>query len=684
MPRHSGLTAGAICRAGSKKDRRAILKRIADSVLSSLHYRSDIDGLRAIAIIPVVLFHLGFSAFSGGYVGVDVFFVISGFLITSIIYREMIEGNFSFAQFYERRIRRLFPALFFVIAVTTIAATVMLLPGDFRSFSQSIVAATVFGANLLFWKTSGYFDGPAEMKPLLHTWSLSVEEQFYIAFPVILLVLVRYASRHVRLVFVIAMLLSFAACLIAVQRHQEAAFYLPMFRAWELLLGALLAINAIPHPATHLQRHALSLTGLALIAYSVFALSADSTFPGANALYPSLGAAFIIYAGSGGHRSFVGAMLGWRPIVLIGLISYSLYLWHWPLIVFAKYYAIRELNLAEKLALLAISLVLAVLSWRYIERPFRGKSGLMPKPRLFAASAVVMTAAIAIGLSGHFSNGFPQRLPQGIVKIAGVASQPDPYRKNCQNLSVAKIERGEICTLGNTSNAAPDFLLWGDSHALALAPAFSNIAEQKSRAGWFVGKNACPPLLGVERYDSHHKCVPYNEAVTRFIQQHKEIRTVILAGRWGLHANGPRYGRESGKPAIISPQGMSGNRAALQQGLESTLQFLTQRDIKVIFITDVPEIGWGVPSALGRAAWFGHEAPTGPILAAYQVRQQPVNEILHALSANYPLRVVDVMPLFCPADRCRVEEGGMPLYRDDDHLSVQGARMASKLFMDLL
>jgi peptidoglycan/LPS O-acetylase OafA/YrhL len=655
-----------------------------------MHYRSDVDGLRAVAIIPVVLYHFGFPTFSGGYVGVDVFFVISGFLITSIIYREMLEGHFSFTQFYEHRIRRLFPALFFIIAVTAIVAAFLLLPGDFRSFSQSVVAATVFGANLLFWKTSGYFDGPAEMKPLLHTWSLSVEEQFYIVFPVVLLVVIRYARQHVRLVLILATLISFFASLVAVEKQQEAAFYLPVFRAWELLLGALLALNAVPHPATHMQRHALSLLGLGLILYSVFSFSAETAFPGVYALFPSLGTALIIYAGSGeraggvGCPSLVGAVLGWRPLVLIGLISYSLYLWHWPLIVFAKYYALRELTMGEKMVLLMASILLATLSWRYIERPFRGRSGWLSRKQLFVFSTMLMAIAITAGLAGHLTNGFQQRVPQEIAKIESVGSQTDPWRKNCQNLPVEKISLGDVCAVGEKKAYQPDFLLWGDSHALALAPAFNEISKQKQRSGWFIGKNACPPLLGVERFDSHHGCIPYNEAVAQFIEQHQGIRTVYLAGRWGLHANGPRYGRETGQPSVISPQGVEDNPDAFQQGLERTLAFLKQRNIDVAFIMAVPEVGWLVPSELARAKWFAHPAPAGPTLEAYSARQQPVKEILAKVKASHDFRVLEVAPIFCPEGQCFVEHGGVPLYRDDDHLSKQGAQFATQLIVDLL
>lgn len=654
-----------------------------------MHYRSDIDGLRAIAVVTVVLYHLDFPILSGGYVGVDVFFVISGFLITSIIYPEIIEGNFSFAQFYERRIRRIFPALFFVIAVTVITAAFLLLPGDFRSFSQSVIAATAFGANLLFWRTSGYFDEPAEMKPLLHTWSLSVEEQFYIVFPVFLLVVVKFARRHTRLVLTLAILISFFASLVAIELQPEGAFFLPVFRAWELLLGGLLAIDAVPQPAKLIQRYVWSLTGLVLILYSVFSFSEKTAFPGFYALVPSLGTALIIYAGigerlGGQHPTLIGIILGWRPLVKIGLISYSLYLWHWPLIVFTKYYVLRELTISEKLTLLMASILLATLSWRYIERPFRGRSGWLPRKQLFVFSAILITILVSIGFAGHLTNGFPQRVTQEIVEIENVGNENDSWRQNCQNRSFEKINQNNLCTLGPEKAGAHDFLLWGDSHALVLAPAFDEVAKSKHRKGWFVGRSACPPLLGVERFDRHYDCLAHNDMVRKFILRHPEIRTVFLVGRWGLHANGSRYGREAGQPAVISPLGIGANPDALQQGLERTLAFLKQHNINVILIMSLPEVGWSVPSQLARAKWFGYPAPSGPTREAYWARQKPVMEIFARLKVNNDFHVLEVAPIFCPESRCLVEHRGVPLYRDDDHLSNHGAQFATQLIVDLL
>ncbi|WP_100277522.1 acyltransferase family protein [Mariprofundus aestuarium] len=650
-----------------------------------MHYRSDIDGLRAIAIIPVVLFHLGASAFSGGFVGVDIFFVISGFLITSIIFQEMEQGHFSFAQFYERRIRRLFPALFFVVIVVVIAGAFLFVPGDFRSLSQSIVAATAFSANLLFWDQSGYFDASAAMKPLLHTWSLSVEEQFYIGYPVILLLLIRFLPKHLSAVLILIMLVSFVSSITIVYYSQDSAFYLPIFRAWELLLGALIALNFIPSPQTNYQRHLLSLLGFSLILYAVFVLSEESLFPGVNAVYPCLGAALIIYAGNGGHPSIVGKLLGWRPFVMTGLISYSLYLWHWPLIVFTKYYLMRELIPVEQLTVLIISILLALFSWRYIERPFRGKSGLLTTPRLFKVSAALMVVFIAAGLAGHFTYGFSQRMPEEVEKLAETVHKPYPLR----SLEDKKIQAngGKIFALGDFDHISPSYLVWGDSHAWALGPALDEVGKKEKKAGWLISHNGCPSLLGVNLFESgaiKNACADSNVAVVNFIENNPEIRTVFLVARWGVYANGTRLSGEKKPPVVLTADGVKYNEKIFQKGLEDTLSFLESRNIKTYFVSDVPAIGWDVPSILLRSKLFERNPPyTPPLLEEYQARQSPVNDAL-GMYRNMQFQTIDVSPLFCPTGQCLVESEGGLLYRDDNHLSIFGAHFASRLFEGLM
>jgi peptidoglycan/LPS O-acetylase OafA/YrhL len=644
-------------------------------MVQTMHYRADIDGLRALAIIPVVLFHLGFTFFNGGYIGVDVFFVISGYLITSIIYREIHAGSFSFARFYERRVRRLFPALFAVLVVTSMAAVVLMGPNDFMSFSQSLGATSVFTANLIFWRTAGYFDGPAEMKPLLHAWSLAVEEQFYIFFPILLLLVHRYLPHRVRAAVAGIALTSFAVSLVYIQRDQSAVFYLPIFRAWELLLGVLLALDFFPCVASQRLRDVLSVTGLALICYGVVAFSDSTVFPGVAALFPTLGTVLLIHA-SGSGPSVVGRLLSVRSLVFIGIISYPLYLWHWPLIVFTKYYLIRHLQLYEKLALIGVAVLLATLTWRFIERPFRHSQGLWSRPTLFAVSASMVGVFLAVALVGHLGQGLPQRFSPGVLRMAEASSKLT--RPPCFSPRLSEPLINQACRVGVDGPAT--FLLWGDSHALVLASAVDNVAKQHGVAGLFVGQAACPPLLGVKRYDREGRgCEAFNDRVITLLEEHREIRRVLLAGRWALNSLGDRYGDEGGQPAVISPDGVAGNAKAFQEGLERTLRYLDERALETVFVAQVPEIGWDVPSVLTRVQLFGHEAPPQPSLAAYQDRQRIVTSSLEGLSSRYRFRIVEVSDILCHDGTCSVQQGGVPLYRDGHHLSAHGVMVLSQV-----
>ena len=415
-------------------------------------HRADIDGLRAVAVVPVLLFHAGFPAFAGGFVGVDVFFVISGYLITSIILDETDAGRFSIVAFYERRIRRIFPALFAMLFASSILGALVLLPDDLKNLGQSSAAAALSASNFLFWHELGYFDVAAELKPLLHTWSLAVEEQFYVVFPIALLLLLRAHKSGALLILATVALLSFV---LAEWGPSPMAFYLAPARAWELLLGALLATGAVPPPGRQWVRDSLSLLGLGLIAWSVLALSSATPFPGMAALLPTLGAALVIHAGDGG-QSLAGRVLGVRPLVLAGLISYSLYLWHWPLLVFARTYVGRELSMAETLAVLALSVAVAVASWRWIERPFRGSRPILARPKLFAAAGAAVSVTVAIGLGLHLAEGLPTRLPPDAARLAAGARDRAIAPPECVNPPLEAVREGRLCRIGAARTTPAD------------------------------------------------------------------------------------------------------------------------------------------------------------------------------------------------------------------------------------
>jgi len=374
-----------------------------------MKYRPEIDGLRALAVIPVILFHAGFHNFSGGFVGVDVFFVISGYLITSIILAEKQAGTFSLINFYERRARRILPALFFVILVCIPFAWYWLLPSGMMSFANAVVAVSTFVSNILFWQTTGYFTPATELRPLLHTWSLAVEEQFYLFFPVFLIVTWRLGKRWILRILVVTAVLSLALAEWGSIDHPEAAFYLLPTRGWELLVGAFLAFyfSYVGKPsAGNSICQVGSAVGLILIAVAIFSFDELTPFPSLYALVPTIGTAMVILFGTQG--TLVGMLLGNKFLVGVGLISYSAYLWHHPLMAFARNRAADEPSSLLLGTLAASSLFLAYFSWKYVEKPFRDKRRFSRK-EIFGWGAAVSGLLVVFGLIGNLTTGFLYR-----------------------------------------------------------------------------------------------------------------------------------------------------------------------------------------------------------------------------------------------------------------------------------
>lgn len=375
-----------------------------------MDYRREIDGLRALAVLPVMLFHAGFDAFRGGFVGVDVFFVISGFLITSIILAEKDSGKFSLVGFYERRARRILPALFVVMAVCLPFAWMWLSPNDLKDFSQSLLAVSVFASNILFWKESGYFDAAAELKPLLHTWSLAVEEQFYLLFPLCLMFAWRLGRRFTAGLLFTAAITSLVLAHWGAYHQPAASFFLLPTRGWELAAGALVALFAVKGRVVAVgiaTRQSAGIIGLMLILYPVFAFDRTTPFPSLYTLVPVLGTVLLILFAT--PATIVGKLLGASPLVGLGLISYSAYLWHQPVLAFARHRVMGEPSEGWLLLLLGFSLALAFLTWSLVERPFRSRHRFT-QSQVFIAGAVASVLFMALGLLGHTKEGFPGRI----------------------------------------------------------------------------------------------------------------------------------------------------------------------------------------------------------------------------------------------------------------------------------
>jgi len=634
-------------------------------------HRPDIDGLRAVAIVPVVLFHAGIAGIPGGFTGVDVFFVISGYLITGILLEDIARGQFSIARFYERRVRRILPALFAVLVAVS-AATVVMMPGDARDFGRSLVATLFFCSNVLFWKQTDYFQGPAESKPLLHTWSLAVEEQFYIFFPLLLYVVARFFKKRYAAVLAVIAVASFALSVYGVHANRTAAFYLLPTRAWELLIGGLLAVRVLRPVRSVAVANALAIVGLGLLAYGFVRVSGVVPFPGVNALFPTVGTALLIYSGTDAE-TVVGRALSVRPMVYIGLISYSLYLWHWVLIVLAKYYLVRKLSPVEIASVISVAFLFAGLSWRFVENPFRGRGALIAsRRRLFAIAAAAGVALASVGALLYLRGGFPSRFDS--QTLAALAAKKDIWKRRDEC-------RDRICTIG-AHDHGPSFLLWGDSHAGAIAPAFEALADTNGISGAVAFAPACAPLLGLERYDEDRveRCVRFNQTVLEYIQRN-HITTVFLHARWALYAEGSRYKNEEGFPLLLTPsRDPADDRGRFDELLGATVRRLRELDVNVVLISSVPEVGFDVPMALARNLASGRHIAMAPTLDELHERQAQTT----ALLAKQHVRTVDPSSVLCDSSTCAVSRDGNALYSDTNHLSVHGAMALTSLLAPLL
>ncbi len=636
-------------------------------------YRAEIDGLRALAVLAVVLFHARIPGFSGGFVGVDVFFVVSGYLITRLIRGESEAGTFSLARFYERRVRRIMPALFAVLAACA-AAALILLPGDLERFAKSLAAVVAFVSNVLFWRWSGYFEPAAASSPLLHTWSLAVEEQFYIAFPLCAAFLARRGRGMAIAALALVALGSFAYSVWASTHDPSAAFYSPLSRAWELMLGALLAFEAVPPNRSAIFGDALAGLGLLLILSSVVLLTDAPPFPGVNALAPCLGTALVIY-GTQSPTSRVARLLGLKPIVAVGLISYSLYLWHWPLIVFGTYYVLDPAWLMPvRIAMALLAFPLAWLSWRMIERPFRGPAGLWPRRALFVRAGVASLAFAALGFAGYALNGLPQRFDMSVRRLAAGAAVPD-YA--CVNQPPETFDAK--CRIGDHA-LRPRFALWGDSHAAVYARALDAPARKHAVSGYDFTAFGTPPLLALAADGVMvQSALARNEQVMKVLARERP-RVVILAAEWPVYFQNPLDDPRTAP----RKHGIGYPPQRMFQVLERTALALKRLGIAVYFVEDVPLAALSAPDSLAKARVLGHTQAIEPRTSDYVRANGFIRAAAMRLERRGLLHIVTPARLLCGAQTCRITENGVPLYFDTNHLSERGASLVSSLFAPAL
>ncbi len=627
-------------------------------------YRADIDGLRAVAVLAVVVHHISPGLLHGGYVGVDVFFVISGYLITQIIHAEQREGRFSFGEFYARRARRILPALFAVLVATVAAGWWLQLPSDYRGTLRAAVAAVFSASNLLFWSSNrGYFDAIEDrLNPLLHTWSLGVEEQFYLFFPLLLLGWFRLPRGWRSAVLVVAAIASLALAQALVKWYPSEVFYLLPFRAWEFLVGSALALGMVPVINRSWLKSLLCALGLAAIGWSCVAFTEATRFPGASAMLPVFGAAAVIHAGSGSIAG-PGRILTWRPVVFTGLVSYSLYLWHWPVLVLTDYAALVPAGALGGWIVFALSFGLAVLSYRFVEQPFRRPQPATVRMRV-AVAASLAGFAVAMAAAGEHTRGFAGRFSEDIVELDLARAQRGDWRA-CFGRPVDR-----SCIIGDTT-VPPDVLVWGDSHALSWTPALDAEMKKSGRSAWLVAHPGCPPLADI-RHHTNPRCDARNADVMRLLDGASGPRTVVMAGFWSTYfrGGGPIEFLPAGHDGPPVSRGIPGATAALQ----GTLERLLADGRAVVLIGPVPSYPRSVPAAIAMERALGRPL-LDRSLESQEERHAPFAEALAQLGPRESLYVIHPFKWLCEDGECRVLDADESLYRDGHHLNARGAEL---------
>lgn len=620
-------------------------------------YRPEVDGLRAVAVVPVVLFHGGFTWFSGGYVGVEVFFVISGYLITSIILSEQSQGRISIAAFYERRARRILPALFLMMLACLPFAWWWMTPHHLKSFAQSLVATSLFAPNVYFFLKSSYFDADADEKPLLHTWSLGVEEQYYIVFPLLVILCLKRSPGFLVAVVSATAIASLVLSEWSSWTHPLGNFYLAPTRAWELALGSLVAMASIygfPRaPVGAGLRNVLTIAGLAAIILPIFLYQQTTRFPGLHALPPVLGTALVIaFARS---DTLVGRLLSLKSVVGIGLLSYSVYLWHQPLFAFARLHSTGIPPPWIFGALSAVAIVLAYGTWRFVEVPFRDRSRFK-RPQIFKLAIAGSMAFVVVGLAGHFGEGLPGRLKPEQRQILAFGDRPENKTEGFPNSRCFLAPEQGAMALGHCVNneaaKGKSVFLWGDSHAAHLYSGLNRRLADSSKFTYLT-VSACPPMVATGLRAS---CIEANKAVLARISSERPDR-VIIAAVWGNYD---------------------------WKGLVSTLQSLKAAGIRQVeVIGPVPRWLPSLPVVMTR---FGLAYPELPERSALGLDSstRKLDAEMRQLCQQHGVTYLSPYATLCNIDGCLMRAGQdieSMMQWDVSHLTVRGSDfLASRLW----
>ncbi len=664
--------------------------------MEKAQYQPEIDGLRAIAVISVVMFHAGLG-FPGGYIGVDIFFVISGYLITGIISRSIAKDRFSLVEFWERRIRRIFPALSTTILLTLLIGYFLLLPNDFLDLGKATLAQAALLANVYFWHSTGYFEGPAELKPLLHTWSLAVEEQFYIIFP-LLLFAIRSDSIRFRIILLGCLAaFSLSASILGSGMFQSAAFFLLPARAWELLAGSLLAIVPQSGSRSKYRNEVMSLAGFLSIGASIALFDRETAFPGYAALLPVSGTVLLIRSLSG-PKTAVAWLLSLKPVVFVGLISYSIYLLHWPVFAYGRY-IMGSVSQKQAIIMTGMTLGLAYLSWRFVERPFREKKLAASRPAIFTFSAFITIGFFCLAFLILQSNGIPSRYPPGLstqvddVSWKGLEYMVDPSDDPSHVI---------LPELGAKSHASSrlDFVLWGDSHGAVMASLLDQVATKKGILGVAFNSVGAPPVPGLwipDKETTELNARHRSDWVMNFLRK-SGAGNLILVGRWSAYCAGFSESELLNEPhrrkwkTLVTDrhhgeESIQESTRAFRDSMAALAAACDASGVNLWVIKEVPETGETECArrfVLWKKSPWLFDAPDRTLpFKEYLDRQRGPMHAFQSLEFTN-VRILDPSPeFFNELGRTINYLDGRSIYRDNDHLTKAGTELLRPMIEDM-
>lgn len=658
--------------------------------MTNASYRPEIDGLRAIAVLSVILFHLNPGLLPGGYMGVDVFFVISGYLITALIKKDLAHNQFKFSTFYLRRIKRIIPALYVLLFVVTIAAFVVLLPTDLKDYGRSLLSQSVFSSNIYFYLKSDYFDTPSLLKPILHTWSLSVEEQFYIFYPVLLVFLSKLPGKYTSYILLLLITGAIAASYYVYDHNQSAVFYLSPFRSWQLLLGAVL--NFIPLKLKSPDKpfsEIFTWAGLLAVFYSLVCMSKNTPMHGLSSIVPTIGTALII-VGNSNKLTSAGRILAFKPINYTGKISYSLYLWHWPLIVFYMYILGDHISLISGCGIFAVSYLLAFLSYQYIETPFRYTNILKTLKTSFLFTLAGAVIFLVAGYMINRRNGLPHRFSPAITYMLSKAAERPGYMPR---IVYRRHEMKYVDPLNTDTATTPGILVWGDSHSGMLQPVLKILSEKYKEK---IALYNCPSALNVflaykDASYAESPCYSSNKEIISFIKKN-HIRSVLFASSWSQYTEGRELKMEGAgehdklyADSLTTSFSTTDAKRVFRSKITYTVNLLTQLNVDVWIMEQVPQHEFWAPNEIAKRLVYRQDTTKiGRSLSDHLQRQSFVNGIFKQLAQDKHVHILDPAPYFLTDnDFLTVYKNGQSLYSDYNHLSAAGTYLLQPMFVPL-